>query len=677
MQRPLPTVAAALAALSLAACEVVDQVQPVPVEEFGVWEDASGKVENAALAELCSDYWDWMLEDDPLQATYLGDPRFHGKLPQRSERARDNDVDQLGAFLKRADRLEPRGMIAFDRQVLELLIARLESDRDLRLFDTESWAVDPLRGPVVQLLNVADVQPIRTRRERDELLERWGAAPSFLRDASMNLRRGAVEGRVSNHTAMQKALAQSDEFLATEVLLSPLVAIATGGGRWVDCPKDGNVARVAHEELGDSRRQQDLLRINRHLHDADRVAAGTRILIPAPDDRLSPAERGEFLSSVLTLVEEEIYPAVAGHRDTLQSLLLRARPDTEPGLVHQRDGEALYRAAIAHHTSLPLAECNAAAIHEFGLAEVARILAEMSVVGQRVFGTGDLMEIQRRLRTDPAMHFTDGAEIVAKAQDSLRRAEAGLRGFFGIRHQAPCEIREIPAHEAPNSTIAYYREPEASGTRPGIYYVNTYAPTTRTRYEAEVLAFHEAVPGHHLQIAVAQEREGLPLFLRHTGWTAFIEGWALYTERLCDEMDLYSGDMDRLGMLSFDAWRASRLVVDTGLHAFGWSREQAIEYMASHTLLALNNIENEVDRYIAWPGQALAYKIGQREILNLRDAARTAFGTEFRYPDFHDVVLRDGAVPLTTLRRNVHSWVESQGGVMPVEASAPGGDGGR
>jgi uncharacterized protein (DUF885 family) len=256
-----------------------------------------------------------------------------------------------------------------------------------------------------------------------------------------------------------------------------------------------------------------------------------------------------------------------------------------------------------------------------------------------------------------------------KAEETLARATAAVPSVFGIRPKAACEVVPIPDIEAPFSTIAYYRQPAADGSRPGRYCVNVYAPTTRTRYEAEVLAFHESVPGHHLQIAISQELRGLPLVRRHGGSTAFVEGWALYSERLCDELGLYSGDVDRLGMLSFDAWRASRLVVDTGIHAMGWTRRQAIDYMTANTLLAENNIENEVDRYIATPGQALAYKVGQREILALRAKAKEALGDRFDPKEFHDRVLENGAVTLAVLREEIDRWLERKTGAAPSPVS--------
>jgi uncharacterized protein (DUF885 family) len=273
-----------------------------------------------------------------------------------------------------------------------------------------------------------------------------------------------------------------------------------------------------------------------------------------------------------------------------------------------------------------------------------------------------LPAILERLRSDPELHFRTSDEVFAVAEASLARANAAIPEWFGRLPATPCVVVAMGEHEARHSTIAYYRQPAADGSRPGSYYINTTAPETRPRYEAEVLAFHEAVPGHHLQIAIAQELEGLPAFRRLAGPTAYAEGWGLYTERLSEEMGLLTGDLDRFGILSFDAWRACRLVVDTGLHAFGWSRDAAIAFMVEHTALAENNIVNEVDRYLAMPGQALAYKLGQREIVALRDQGRAALGDAFDIRAFHDVVLGQGAVGLGTLRTVVESWIAAQRG---------------
>jgi len=322
-------------------------------------------------------------------------------------------------------------------------------------------------------------------------------------------------------------------------------------------------------------------------------------------------------------------------------------------------GDAIYRRLVRAHTTLGL---EPEAIHRIGLEETDQIDREFEALGRELLGTADRATVLATLRSDPSLHFSTPGEVFAVAEASLARANAAISGWFGRLPKAPCVVVEMAAHEAKHSTIAYYREPAADGSRPGSYYINTTEAQTRPRYEAEVLAFHEAVPGHHLQIAIAQELEGLPTFRRLTGPTAFIEGWGLYSERLSAEMGLLSGALDRFGMVSFDAWRACRLVVDTGLHAMGWSRDRAIAFMVDHTALAQNNIANEVDRYLALPGQALAYKLGQLELLRLRDAARSALGDRFDIRAFHDAVLGQGAVGLPTLGSVVHTWIKTERG---------------
>jgi uncharacterized protein (DUF885 family) len=285
----------------------------------------------------------------------------------------------------------------------------------------------------------------------------------------------------------------------------------------------------------------------------------------------------------------------------------------------------------------------------------------MEALAGRTIGSRSRAGAIARLRGDPALHFATREEVHAKAEEALGRAAAAIPAWFGRLPRAACVVVDMPAHEEEHTTIAYYRHPADDGTRPGQYYLNTSHPETRPRYEAEVLAYHESIPGHHLQIAIAQELEGLPAFRRHLGPNAFLEGWGLYTERLADEMGLYTGDLDRIGVLSFDAWRASRLVVDTGMHAMGWTRRAAIDYMLEHTALAANNIVNEVDRYIALPGQALAYKTGQLELLRLRAEARERLGAAFDIRAFHDTVLENGAIALPALREAVGAWMARGG----------------
>jgi uncharacterized protein (DUF885 family) len=361
---------------------------------------------------------------------------------------------------------------------------------------------------------------------------------------------------------------------------------------------------------------------------------------------------------VAKAVHESVRPAFERMVAFLKTEALPvARGQEKPGIGHVPGGDAAYARMIHVHTSL---ELPAKQLHETGLSEVAKINREMEDLGEKVLGTRDRKEILRRLRSDATLHFKTRGEVEAKAEAALDRARAAIPKWFGILPQAPCDVVPMEPHEEKNSTIAYYRQPATDGSRPGRYYINTYAPETRPRYEAEALAYHEAIPGHHLQIAIAQELEDIPEFRKHAGVTAFVEGWALYTERLSNEMGLYTTDLDRIGMLSYDSWRACRLVVDTGMHAMGWSRQQAIDYMLENTALAENNIVNEVDRYIVWPGQALAYKTGQLEIFRLRDEAKQKLGDRFDIKKFHDTVLENGAVSLPTLRERVATWVERQ-----------------
>lgn len=337
-----------------------------------------------------------------------------------------------------------------------------------------------------------------------------------------------------------------------------------------------------------------------------------------------------------------------------QEVLPHSRDEAHTGVGALPFGQACYQAQVEAFTSL---KKTAQEHHDIGLAEIARINGEMAALGQKLFGAKDLAETLNRLRTDASLYFDSVESLEGKAQAALDKARAAIPNYFGILPKADCVLARIPDYEAPFTTIAYYRPAVPDGSRPGEYFVNTYQPKTRPRFEMEALTYHESIPGHHLQIAISQELPAVPGFLKHGGMTAFVEGWALYTEQLAEEMGLYEGDLDRMGMLSFEAWRASRLVVDTGVHALGWSRDQAKQFMLEHTALAPNNIDNEVDRYIVWPGQALAYKTGQMEIWRLRREAEAALGARFDIKAFHDVVLGQGAVSLPVLRGRVEAWV--------------------
>jgi uncharacterized protein (DUF885 family) len=462
----------------------------------------------------------------------------------------------------------------------------LHVDRAVLDADVDAYNVDPMNGPQVELLNIPSYQPIRSTEEADALVERWRDMPRLLDQAGADLRRGLADGRVGVATLCAKVVQQLDELLARP------------DGDWP-------------------------------LADPARGAPEIR-------DRL------------LNVIGIEIRPAFERYRAVIaDEVAPAARPDDRPGLAHIPGGAEAYLALARAHTSLDIVPED---VHAIGLEEIRRIDGEFVELGARLLGTDGLTATLLALREDPALHFSTREEIEEVARASLARANAAIGEWFGRLPQAPCEVVVMPAHEEKHSTIAYYREPAADGSRPGQYYVNTYAPETRPRYEAETLAFHESVPGHHLQLAIMQEVTELPAFRRFNGSTAYIEGWGLYTERLSEETGLLSGETDRFGVLSFDAWRASRLVVDTGIHALGWTRKQAIDFMVDHTALGENNIANEVDRYISYAGQALAYKLGQIELLRLRAEARARQGARFDIRRFHDAVLEQGALPLPVLR---------------------------
>ena len=323
------------------------------------------------------------------------------------------------------------------------------------------------------------------------------------------------------------------------------------------------------------------------------------------------------------------------------------------------DGEAYYAHCVRAFTSLDLTPQE---IHETGLAEVKRIRAEMDAVIRDVKFDGDFKAFVQFLRTDEQFYAKTPDELMKENAYVLKRMDGELPKLFGRLPRMPYGIRRVPDYTAPNTTTAYYWPAAGDGSRAGFYYINTYDLKSRPLYEIEALALHEAVPGHHLQIALQQELENLPNFRRFGGFTAFVEGWALYAERLGLESGFYTDPYRNFGRLTYEMWRSTRLVVDTGIHALGWTRQRAIDFMADNTALTLLNIQNEVDRYIAWPGQALAYKIGEIKVRELRRRAEQALGERFDVRAFHDELLGQGGLPLDVLEPRIMGWIAEQKG---------------
>jgi uncharacterized protein (DUF885 family) len=393
-----------------------------------------------------------------------------------------------------------------------------------------------------------------------------------------------------------------------------------------------------------------------------RQLAGYLALPVAEDALLKPAQDAEpaVREAATAHVAGTIRPAMARLAELLRrDLGPLARPDDRVGIREIPGGEAGYLAAVARHTTTTLTPGE---IHAIGLAELDELTGLCAQIGAAALGERDFTVIAARMRADPALRFRTREEIIAVAQDALDRAEAVRDTYFEHYDISACVIEEINPIDADNTAMAYYRPPAVDGSRPGAHCLTTTNPTERFRYEYEPLAFHESVPGHHLQLATAQTLD-IPRYRRHLDaeLCAFNEGWGLYAERLADEIGLYSNDIARLGMLSFAALRACRLVVDTGLHHLGWSRQQAVDFMYQHTATTRVHVSSEVDRYIAWPGQALAYVTGKREIIRLRERAQRALGPRFDLRRFHHAVLRNGAIPLTLLDDEIERWTQAAG----------------
>lgn len=575
---------------------------PPPPPSSAPWPpaDTSTGIHDPALRALVERYWTGLLEGDPENATRLSIHRFDDRWRDYRPEALEAKRARAAALLAELEALLGGSALdPSDRTTAAVLRFDLapEATPACRF---EEWNVSAMSNPFLEWSNVPDLHPLSDPADAANLLARYRLiAPSI--DAQIaNLRRGKAAGRLASRGSVSRAITVMKAGLA-----EPLP-------RWA-------LLRPATATV------------------ADQGAEAQQRFRRAVQEIVEQEARPAFQRFV-TLLEEEILPA--------------ARPEDAPGLASlQGLGAACYAQRIRAHLGEGY---DPEALHREGLEEIAQLDQAILALGRKVLGRPslELPAVLAALRGDPALYFQTEAEVEEKAKASLAAAKSKLGAAFGRLPTADCVVRRVPSYEAPYTTIAYYRPP-SPGEKPGEYFINVDQPQRRPRFEAAVLAYHESIPGHHLQVALAQELEQLPAFRKHSEQTAYVEGWALYVERVADELGLYDGDLDRLGMLSFDAWRASRLVVDTGLHARGWSRQQAIDLMAAHTALSLRNIENEVDRYIGWPGQALAYKVGQRRLLALRAEAEQKLGPRFSLPAFHDAVLEEGPLPLEVLTERV------------------------
>ncbi len=551
------------------------------------------------LRDLCERYWEYRLTVSPLFASFLGDHRFDDRADDLSEPAEDAHRQRLVEFGTELGAIEVSELDCPHPTTQELLCGELTEaiqGIDARLSELMS---DQMQGVHADLLTMVGQLSIPEAELAPAALTRISALAAMLDQATDRFRSGLARGRTPARINIDRSINQIDGYLASSLEHDPFANI-TAPTDW-----DGE-----------------------------------------------DAWRRAMADEVRTVLR----PAFERYRQVLAAELAPvARPDEQAGLCWIPGGYDLYRTLIRLHTGLDL---DPDELHQRGLHEVTEVLPDQyREAAEEAWGITDLRAIFDRLLGDPDLRYRDGQEILDHAQQCLDDATAAMDDWFGILPVAPCQLTPVPDFLAADAPAAYYTPPAPDGSRPGEYHVNLHNPTERGRAETASIAFHEAIPGHHLQLAIAAERPDLPAFRRLSwGHTAFVEGWALYTERLADEMGLYRSPIDRLGMLASDSWRACRLVVDTGLHAMGWSRQRAIDFMVEHAPVSRDEIETEVDRYIGMPGQALAYKVGQHEILRLRAEAEARLGERFSLPGFHDIVLGGATVSLAVLDRRVQAW---------------------
>ncbi|MEO6086812.1 MAG: DUF885 domain-containing protein [Umezawaea sp.] len=542
---------------------------------------------------LADELFGLVLDIDPINATLLGIPGRDHLLNDLTEDAQETARAHLVDIARRAGGLDPVAMSPEDRRTVAVVAHQAAAEADrLRARLVEFTVTDLFVAPAAELLTMVPMVSLPDRARAQAYLDRLAAVPAYLARAADRHRAGVAAGRVAVRGRVEAAVRQLDSYLAES-------ADPFSGPTPAEAPPDFDVRR----------------------------------------DKL---------------LVDVVRPAFARYRQALaEEVAPHARPADRPGLCWLPEGEETYAALARGHTTT---DRTPRELHETGLRRMAELRREYTDIGGRALGVADFPSILARLREDPALRWNDADEMLEAARTAIARAEGVAPRWFGRLPWQRCVVAPVPESAGGGGPAGYYVPPSLDGAKPGTYYTNTSRARERDRSGSEAIAFHEGVPGHHLQLSLAQELTELPM-LRRTGvLTAYAEGWGVYVERLADEMGLYSGPVARLGMLSADSRRTARLVVDTGLHAFGWSRDRAVDYLRENTTRPPVEIESDVDRFIALPGQALAYTVGQLEIQGMRAAAERALGGHFDIRRFHDAVLGSGALPLPVLADVVAEW---------------------
>jgi uncharacterized protein (DUF885 family) len=556
----------------------------------------------AQLNKLYENYWEFLLKESPLTATYLGDHRYDDLLDDASEEAfnRRNSqyerfLDQLRRIQKPSSKPDQLNYILFERE--------LEDNLESAEFRGYLIPITQQSGLQIDIPELVTYHPLNTIRDFDNFIKRLRAFPRLVDQVIQSMRSGIHAKMVLARVTAEKIIPQLEANVVHD-------------------PKSLELYKSI-EKIPTNWHSGDTVRIKEEIEDAIRHS-----IIPA-------------FEKLLLFFKEE-YLSVC-------------RPD--PGVWSLPDGEERYAFVVRHYTTTTKSPDE---IHELGLKELMRIHAEMRAIVDKLGFKGSLHDFIASLRNNKSLFNTSAAELMDGFREILARMDEKLPLLFGTLPKAKYSFREIEAFRAEAAPDAYYYRPPEDGSRPAYFYVNTFRSQQRPKYTMEVLAYHEAVPGHHLQLAIQQELTELPKFRRHGGYTAFIEGWGLYSEELPKKVGFYKELLSDFGRLSFDAWRAARLVVDTGIHHRRWTREKAIEFFLENTALSELNVVSEIERYIAWPGQALAYKIGQLKISELRAQAEKTLGQRFDIRSFHDELLRDGALALDVLENKMQSWISKQ-----------------
>lgn len=560
-----------------------------------------------ALAVLLEDWFETQLRMNPVLATSIGDLRYNDQLPDffsAEFRAEQEAVNR--DFLARAKTIDRALLAGQDRLSWDIFVRDRQQMLDGLRFPSWMLAVNQFGNYgslLAQLGTGQGVQPFREVKHYEDFLARMARMPVLTESAIANLRAGIAAGVVQPRPVVEKTIPQ---------FAAHVVERAEDSVFW------GPIANFPES-----------------FDDADRA-------------RLTEAWRAA--------ITDTLVPSYAAMRDFLRNEYLPAAR-TEVGMMHLPDGQAWYAHQVRGQTTTDLSPED---IHAFGLAEVARILAAMDAVRVEVGFEGDLPAFFRFLETDDRFYFEDEQALLQAYRDQQERIKTQLPTLFDVFPKTDYEVRPVEAFRAASAAGASYMRPAPDGSRPGVFYVNTFNLRAQPKFIMETLSIHEASPGHHFQGSIQQEIEGLPQFRRFGGYTAYSEGWALYAESLGKELGLFTDPYQWYGRLADEQLRAMRLVVDTGMHHFGWTREQAIDYMRANSAMAESDVVAEVERYVVMPGQALSYKVGERVIRQLREEATRELGEDFDIRAFHRQVLIDGALPMAVLEDKIRAWIGSE-----------------